>query len=61
MHSLQGNVEQPSAADTPGQNKEVVGDKAKIVGFSHNTLHLGSKELEINLLMRVIKGFYAEK
>lgn len=61
MQSLQGNVDQPSIAEAQGQSEEVVGDKAEIVGFSHNVLYHGSEELEINLLMRVIKDFYAEK
>lgn len=61
MKSLRGNVEQSSVAKAQGQSKEVAGDKANIVGFSHNVLYLGSEELEINLLMRIIKGFYAEK
>lgn len=51
MQSLLGNGEQPSVAKTQGQSEGVVGDKAKIVGFSHIVLCRRSEELEINLLV----------
>lgn len=34
MQSLLGNVEQPILAKAQGRSKEMLGDKAKIVGFS---------------------------
>lgn len=51
MQSLLGNVEQPSLAKAQDQSKGMVGGKAKIVGFSHIVLCLGSEELEINLVV----------
>lgn len=36
---------------TGGQSKEIVGNKAKVVGLSYIVLCLGSEELEINLVV----------
>lgn len=36
---------------TGGQSKDIVGNKAKVVGLSYIVLCLGSEELEINLVV----------
>lgn len=40
-------------AKTWGQSRDMVGNKAKIVGLDYVVLCLGSEELEINLVFNV--------
>lgn len=40
-------------AKTWGQSREMVGNKAKMVGFNYTVLCLGSEALEINLVVDV--------